>query len=453
MKKLLLISTVLTLTISTPIFGQIRDATEQSKRRGRTQFHIEKEYKGKVVKILFGRQTFGGALNGFVFERPNGTLLHVDVPSYYGKEVGPLLRENEEIEIKVTGDELLLEEIFSKNLYRKKIEVALKRPLSGMANIAEIKSPRGNFSINDIDINERLKKHFSTTDEAILDAKVVRRIRLRDKEGILVLDNDDSLVFFRSFAPESVWNQNQVSYLRTLDESSPAFYKSPKVHRMTTGNPVYVKTASRPNTHSRLFGFGNAFLKPIDVEFVDMITNKSGFISGFRANTKRNKLDTFWFEKTNAKQFQTILKQSRNDKIKVYFQEFPDVDFVRAIRYKDQVVKGYDKGWRKKDIQPFLPEKISFTGKISEIQYAYPSLKSSFRNIILEDSIYISVSTVVALSIAKQIEKGKEISFDGWVRTEHPDEINIKGYTRILPHKITIDGITFTNHSSKSNSL
>lgn len=463
MKKLLLLSTILFLAAITPTVAQIKDATEQSKRLARTQFHIKKTFKGEVVNMVYrGPNSYGGILRAFVFRRSNGKLLYVSIPTYFGSEIGPHLKTKGEIEITVTGDELLLEEVFSKRLALKKVEVRLQEKISGLADIQEIKTSKGTFSISKTRSVKKRRSLFTATDEPILNAKVIKRIRLRDREGILALDNGDSLIFYRTGDLEEIWNQSYVSYLRPEKASTTNFYQNPNVYSMSSklSDAAYIWSLGKPNTHSRLFSNTNPFLKTSKVKFVEFLSDPAGFVNSMTVFNEKNELDTFLFNRTNASRFEEILK--KNESVKVHFQKFPDHGFIRAISYNDQTIKSGDRGSFQGQKEDYKSEKVTFKGKVTDIQYLLGERYISglgeraitpFRNIILEDSIFIRVTSVVALSIAKQIEEGKEISFDGWQRKELPTQINQKGYTFMMPHKITIDGVTFTNHSMMSNSL
>lgn len=469
MKKLLLLSTLFFLYLATPLCGQSSryDATEQSKRLARKNNHITKSYKGEVVKILYrSANTYGGVLNGFIFRRPNGKLLQVSVPTYFGSEVAPLLKANEKIEITVTGDELLLEEVFSKRLSMKKIEVQLQEKISGLANIQKIRTTKGLFSITNAKGRNDFRTLFLNKSEPVLNVKVSKRIRLRGKEGILELENGDSLIFNRIDDLEEIWNQNSVSYLRPKRNSALS-YQNPNVYNM---NPVlssilytYIRGKELKGTPGSRYNPTHSFLKSVDAKFVELVNDDAGFVNGMAVMNNKSKLDTFWFERTNAKAFHALIKQGKEENIRLYFHELLNMNLVYAVGLNGKTVTGEDKSFHGfvGTKEEYFPEKITFKGKVSEIQYLPENrfnsvgekLITPFQNLILEDSIFIRVNTVVALSIAKQIEKGKEISFDGWQRKEAPTQINQKGYTFMVPHRITIDGVTFTNHSIMSTTL
>ncbi len=455
MKRTTLFTITLVLLLLTPVLGQIKDATEQSKRLARTQYHITKSFKGEVVKLLYlGSNSYGGVLNGFIFRRPNGKLLKVAVPTFVGQDVGPHLITKGQVEITITGDKLLLEEIFYKTLPLKKIEVELEEQISGLANIQQIKTEKGAFSILDI---EDKRRRYKTIREPVLNVKVISRIRLKNREGILALENGDSLIFERTGELADIWNQNYVSYLRQVKNNPSIFYQNPKTYSMGPGH-FYLPLRAQ-YSQGKNFTHANLFLQTKDIQLVDLINDAAGFVNGISATDYQNKLDTFVFNRTDGKAFNQILQE--NEKVSVYFQKFSGVNVLRAVSASNKIVKGQPISPFSGEKEEYLTEKVTFKGNVSEIQYlddenilwSGEKLITPFRNIILEDSIFIRVNEDVALSIAKQIKKGKEISFDGWQRKELKSQINQKGYTYIIPHKITIDGITFTNRSMFSNSL
>ncbi len=463
MKNLLSIITAIGLFVSLPSAGQIKDATEQSKRLARTQFHVTRAFKGEVVKMLYqGSNSYGGVLNGFVFKRSDNKLLLVDVPVNSGYKIGPLLSTNEVIEITVTGDELLLEEIFSKKLALRKIEVQLKEQISGLANIASVKSGKGTFSIQNSPEVQKSRFLYSSN-EPVINAKVLKRISLKNREGILVLENGDSLIFYKSDGLQKFWDQQYISYLRPKGRNPYAFYRNPKVFSMDLRHalPLYSIVTGRQNMHRPDARSTSPFLQSSDVQYQSFINDPAGYVHGMTVKNKQNQVDTFLFNRSNAKAFQKIVKSAQGETFKIHFQRFPSMKFMRALTHNNETISGKGRESFLGRREEYVSEKINFTGKVSEIQYLEDqtiawngeNLITPFRNLIVEDSVFIRVSEVVALSMAKQLEKGTEISFDGWRRKDSPEEVNEKGYTYVIPHKITINGITFTNNSMISNSL
>lgn len=463
MKNLLSIITAICLFVALPAEAQIKDATEQSKRLARTQFHVTKTFKGEVVKMLYqGTNSYGGVLNGFVFRRSDDKLLLVDVPVNSGHKVGPLLSTNEEMEITVTGDELLLEEIFSKRLALRKIEVQLKEQISGLANIAGVISSKGSFSIENTP-EVRRSRFLYASNEPVINAKVLQRIRLENREGILVLENGDSLIFNKSEGLEEFWDQQYISYLRPKDKNPYAFYRNPQVFSMDSRRalPLYSIVTGRQNKRKPSAHSTSPFLESTEVQYLSFVNDPAGYVNGMTVRNAQDQIDTFLFNRSSAKAFQQLIETAGNQSIQIHFQKFPSMNFMRAMSFKNQTISGKDRESFLGRKEEYLTEKINFTGKVSEIQYLEDQtipwngekLITPFRNIIVEDSIFIRVTEVVALSMAKQLEAGTEISFDGWRRKESPEEVNEKGYTCVIPHKITINGVTFTNSSMISNTL
>ena len=102
-----------------------------------------------------------------------------------------------------------------------------------------------------------------------------------------------------------------------------------------------------------------------------------------------------------------------------------------------------------------------FTGKISDIHYpeevhkssldSYPvTIENSFRSLMLNDSIFVKIRNILALSIADYVREGKEITIEGWERQLSDSEINMNDYTIVLPKRIVIDGKTFENRIEPS---
>lgn len=449
MKNVLALYTFLILCLTNPLWSQriTPDHVEQSKRISRSNNHIEKTFKGTVVKMLFGTYSLGGAFDGIIFRKTDGSLMQLRTYSFFGANIGPHLKEGQKIEVTVTGDELLMETILYKDLYFKRLEVELKEPITGMAFIASVKTPKGVFSKGD-----RKWPFFNGPGEPVLNVKVKKRIRLKDKEGILYLENGDSLIFFRTGVLADVFELDEVSYLRPKKTGTGMYYKSLNVHRMSSGNPIYSASAESFNKMGITLGFGNSFLRSTDIYFQKTVSNNEGLINGLIARTE-NRLDTFNFAPKSAKAIMSVVNKASDQSSTVYYQELPYKNLVRAIDASGQTIIGETEEFITKQKEDYLEDKITYKGKVTEVQYFGRKDKNSFRSLILEDSVYIKISTAIALSIAEIIEPGKEISFNGWQRKEIPSEINQKGYTIMIPEKLTIDGITFTNNLGFSTSL
>ena len=96
--------------LSQAVFGQTDvDFMEQVKRNARVNSHIEKNMSGKVVSHLY--KGLNQALVGVIFKSDAGDHYHVSIKRPEGVKVFPFLEVNKKVQVTLTGDEKLLDEI------------------------------------------------------------------------------------------------------------------------------------------------------------------------------------------------------------------------------------------------------------------------------------------------------------------------------------------------------
>ena len=441
MKKLLTTILILFSLIGTELKGQGLgvDHLEQTKRMARRNNHITKTYNGEIVKMLFGKSDYGSAFDGVIFRKPDGKLLHLRLLSFHGESIGPHIREGQKVEVTITGDELLLDVVLHKGLYHQSLEVKLKESISGLGYLESVRTPEGLFKAEKTsnDIGSSI-----TINHPVVNAKVMKRIKLRNKGAILSLDNGDSLYFQRHGILEDVFNQDYVSYLRPEKKGRGFYFKSQNVHRMSTGNSQF---APAGNFDINLLGFGNDFLQQQRVKVLSFSSNRAGLINTMLAENKEREKNSFQFSTKNAKVIDSLVKEAQGASLNIYYQERPFGDFVRAVEYNGQVFETNRSEMAFVIGQNYFDEIVEFTGKVTDIQFQNGK---RFRSMILDDSVHITIKEVIELSIADILEEGTEVTVRGWKRREIPSEINEKGYTIILPKKVTVDGRTFTNRAA-----
>jgi hypothetical protein len=447
MRKLIL----LTILCST-FFGGLTaqnispEQMDQIKRDSRKNNHITQNYKGRIVRLLFGKSQYGGAFDGLIFRKEDGRLIYAKIFPFYGQDVKPFLELNKEISLTVRGDALLLEQIIYKDEYLISLESDLKEPISGMGHIEEVVSSKGHFILKGIESNY-FAELFDMPLNTIINEPVISRSAVDKNLGRIVLANGDTLIMAILSSSDEHFNLREISYLK-FDKNTEKgrYYKSLNTYKVYSGT----KESDLLKVYSPLI-VNSSLLEKISIHPLEFTLNKAGLVNGIKGVSKKYGIQMYDFSTKEAKSVMAHFDIKNGDSLKFHFSTLGTNKHLKAIeKGAEQLILRYDL----KEMQEDYSENLeSISGEISTIFYADKKKKSSFRALILNDSSYIKISDLLAISIAKLVKNGKTIKIEGWKRKELDTEINQLGYSIYIPSKITIDGKTFTSKVNLANDL
>ncbi|OEK02691.1 hypothetical protein BFP97_14675 [Roseivirga sp. 4D4] len=414
---------------------------------GRTNDHITKKYKGTIEKMLFSGHKYGGAFDGIVLRLKNNKLMILRLIPFRGESIGPYIQEGQEVEVVASGDKLLLNKVLFKDLAMKDLEQELGKPIRGLGYLKQVQNSTGTYlaeSKGNLSINTQTKP--------ILNVKVNERIRLTDYEGMLVLENDDTLIYQFSGRFENTLNEEFISYLRAQKEGNGLYYKNPNIYRITSGNIKYSAKTAGFNA-LRHFGFGNDLLRKAEISSANLISANNGLVNGLSARVEGQKLDTFYFNSKSAVEIeQLVVKAKKNDVINLYYREMPNRKTLRAISHSTSEVIVEPLSIRYGTKEDYHSNKVNYQGSISKINYNKGKYPNRFESLILDDSVYIKLDPIVMLSILDLVEEGVQIQVQGWKRKKISSEIDKAGYTIVAPEHVIVYNIKFVNRTSLSTS-
>lgn len=419
---------------------------DQIKRDARKNNHITQSYKGRIVRLLFGKSQYGGAFDGLIFRKEDGRLIYAKIFPFYGQDVKPFLELNKEISLTVRGDALLLEQILYKDEYLISLESDLKEPISGIGHIEEVISSKGHFILKEIESNY-FAELFDMPLNTIINEPVISRSAVDKNLGRIVLANGDTLIMAIRSNSDEHFNSNEISYLK-FDKNTEKgrYYNSPNTYKVYSG----IKESDLLKVYSPLI-VNSSLLEKISILPLEFTLNKAGLVNGIKGVSKKYGIQMYDFSTKDAQSVMAGFDIKNGDSLKFHFSTLGANNHLKAIeKGTEQLILSYDLKEMEEDYSENL-ETVS--GEISTIFYADKKKKSSFRALILNDSSYIKISDLLAISIAKLVKNGKEIKIEGWKRKEIDTEINQLGYSIYIPSKITIDGKTFTNKVNLASAL
>lgn len=414
---------------------------------GRTTTHITKKYEGTIEKMLFSGHTYGGAFDGIVLRLKNNKLMIFRLLPFFGQSIGPHIQEGQEISLLASGDELLLTKILHKDLAMADLEKELGRSIQGIGTLKEVETSTGTYVAKSTG-----KQWFNPETTPMLDIKVKDRIKLADYEGMLVMENDDTLIYQFNGRFKNTLSEMTISYLRASKTGGGLYYKSPNVYRITSGNMKYSAETAGINMF-RAYGFGNKLLRKSEISSVELISGENGLINSFSGRINGQKLDTFYFNSKSGFEIASLVGKNKSKPINVYHQELPNRNTLRAIVNDIGAITIDPIEVSAGSKEDYDEEKVSYRGKISKINYTAVKNSNRFQSLILDDSIYFKVDPIVMLSIVDLVKEGNEIEIHGWKRKDISSEINKDGYTIIVPEHVLIDDIRFMNRTSLSSGL
>lgn len=444
MKKSLVLITIICLGIGQSLFSQdiSNSQLEQIKRMGRTTTHITKKYKGTVEKMLFSGHKYGGAFDGVVLRQKNKRLMVFRLVAFHGQSIGPYINEGQEVEIIASGDKVLLNRMLHKDQYILGLEKQLKGSIQGIGLLKQVQTSTGTHVARSSG-----KAKFNTETTPMLDIAVRERAKIESNEAMLVLENDDTLIYQFTGRFENTLNPKTISYLKASKTGNGIYYSSPNIYRMTSGNMKYSPETAGINV-LRNFGFGNNFLRPSTISYGKLIDGKDGLINALVGTTNSQKVDTFYFNSKSATNISRFISDKHSDTFKIYYQEMPGRNILRAISDDSSQVMINPLDVHYGPVEDYHPDKLSYQGRISKINFTKELGSKRFESLILDDSIYVKLNQIVMLSLVDLIEEGLQLKIHGWRRKSITSEINNKGFTIILPEHVLINDIKFVNRAS-----
>lgn len=230
------------ISLQTSVMAQYsitRAQLEQRKRHTRVNLHSEMEVKGEIRQLLY-EPTYE-YLTGFILETEGRKAYKIQNYYYAGEALYPFLKKNEEVTLRIKGDEILLTQMLYKSEEDKKAERKLGIMLSGLAHLKRISSSRGTFDLPNYDeVDLSGKPSFDiVTDADIMGYTMGKRNSIQ-----LILDNDDTINTYQTDLAKDYYLDGKVSYVRPLASFPGARYKSQHTYHMV--NP-YSSTKTLPS--------------------------------------------------------------------------------------------------------------------------------------------------------------------------------------------------------------
>lgn len=218
------------ISLQTSVMAQYsitRAQLEQRKRHSRVNMHSEIEVKGEIRQLLY--EPAYEYLAGFIFETESGKAYKVQTYYFVGEALYPFLKKNEEVTLRIKGDETLLTQMLYKSEEDKKAERKLGVKLSGLAHLKSISSSQGTFDLPNYDKADLAHKpSFDiVTDATIMGYTMGKRNSIR-----LILDNDDTINTYRTDLAKDYYLDGKVSYVRPLSSFPGTHYKSQHTYHM-----------------------------------------------------------------------------------------------------------------------------------------------------------------------------------------------------------------------------
>lgn len=461
--KLLLVILILICSQFSQTYAQSIPSklSEQVRLNARKSDHVTKFYSGKIEKILYSGFHQNDYLNGIMFRNSEGKLLKLWIKGSDGESIKPFLVLDQTVEVKVSGDPNLLKKIMYKDRATKEQEKSLKGKISGVGYLVALTTPKGTYTVSTVDSTKE-KISFSTPYETRLGVEVQEILRLKNRRGMIVLKNGDSLESYSLSDAKEYIRDNRVSYLRPTRRPKAGYsYKTNNTFRMTAGNLVQAgSTISRVP----VMNYSGVLINNKTGYFKEFLPDLRGLIDQMTVNTKLGP-ESFKFSTKNAQELKVFFNKNREESYTLFYKSLtPDgharskkenmlyaictekdtlytddyYSFVNSNRHYNEGLTTYEGHITK----IHYPDKVNKTSIIKIPQ----TIETGFRSLLIDDKVYLQVRDVLALSIAKLVEEGKQITVEGWKRKELSEEINLLGYTIMIPSKIIIDGKTFTNN-------
>lgn len=460
MRKLIL----LTLLFST-FFGGLTaqnispEQIDQIKRNARKNNHITVNYRGKIIKSIFSHASSGGFLKGVIFQNSNGDLIELTIPYNRGIELYPMIGSNKQVDVTVRGDEKLLEDYGFKGTDIKDLEKELHKKITGQGHLKLIVQDSDTLVIEDEKRNSYFPRLFLTQAyETLINIEVSDRVKVSNKQSILLLKNGDSLFVNKQIADnKEKIDLEKVSYVRPIkDHIDGYFYKSTNSFQMAYGLIFQISGYDVIRLPSA--GLVSMFLENQKGEFISLFPDESGLISYVQTESSNKKID-YRFDYQGASKIQNFIEANGQKNLTFFYRNLSDdglkrsekFNYLYAICSVNDTLRMEEFRVPRGTIQNYENQTEEFRASISQIYYRGD--KNTLSGLVLDNKAYIKLNGLISNSIAKLVENGKEIKIEGWKRKELDTEINQLGYSIYIPSKITIDGKTFVSKVNLASAL
>uniref|UniRef100_UPI004048D30D hypothetical protein n=1 Tax=Roseivirga sp. TaxID=1964215 RepID=UPI004048D30D len=363
------------------------------------------------------------------------------------------------MDITVRGDEKLLEEYGFKGSDIKDLEKELNQKITGQGHLQIVVQESDTLLIEDPKGNSYFPRLFLTQGyETLINIAVSDRIKLSNRESILLLKNGDSLFVKKQIADnKEKIDLEKVSYVRPIkDPIDGYFYKSTNSFEMAYG--LIFKISGYDAIRLPTAGLISMFLDNQKGQFINFKPDESGLISYVQTKSNNKKID-YRFDYQGATKIQNFIKTHGPQDLTFFYRHLSSdgsknsekFHYLYAICSTEDTLRMEDFRVPRGTLQNYQEQTEQFHASISQIYYRGD--KTELSGLVLDNKTYIKLNGLISNSIAKLVENGKEIKIEGWKRKELDTEINQLGYSIYIPSKITIDGKTFTNKVNLANSL
>lgn len=429
--KRILASVALVLFFGTALNAQFYnpEASEQMKRTLRKNNHIKKTMNGQIIQKLF--KGTSKALYGFVFKSDREDFYHVSLKNWEGQEIMPYLMANEPLELTVTGDPKLLEEVMHLTPEYLTLENKLDIRLKGLAHFESVKSSGGQF------VKNKSASRFDMTrepDKFHENIAIVSKKKVPGNAWAYALENEDTIIV-NAEDDKELKGKKRLTYFTSASPLSRGNYlKAPNTYNFLSKAPHAPGTGY---SHWMMAGRSANLLEKATIEATGSHLDKRGLLNGFKLAN-----GTLYF---NAKNGESILNATRGkDSFEAYVKKTGENSMILyALKDEEKTVFYDNNDIPFNTLNHYESEQASFTGDVTEIHLMEGPQSPKLKSFIVNNSIYVSVNQIVALNIQKMIKKGKKVSITGYVRKSVPGEVNEKGHTIMALSQIVVNGKTF----------
>ena len=421
--------------LSQAVFGQTDvDFMEQVKRNARVNSHIEKNMSGKVVSHLY--KGLNQALVGVIFKSDAGDHYHVSIKRPEGVKVFPFLEVNKKVQVTLTGDEKLLDEIMYYTSEFITIQNKLDIRLKGIAHLKPIQTNKGSYTLgkwsyfSDKPIQETFLE----------DVAIVKKKKVKGTHWAYIMENDDTIMVPYRY-DELLKGRKKATYIKMRSMSSNGIYfKSPNTYEVLAGVPFRHDRAQR-SSREILVAKPAIIMEKGHFEYLNDLSDSRGMFNAIQVKKGDDTLKLY-FNPKNGERIRRKLQLTP-----VFDGYFKTVDKDKRIMYAMIDTEGTT--FFNNSTSPliaksnYLDNQVEYKGKITKVEFGRPDNGTDLKNFVINDSIYVSVNQIVALNIQKMVELGKDISVKGYLRREIPGEINMNGYSILAANAITLESKTY----------
>ena len=410
------------------------DFMEQVKRNARVNSHIEKSFSGKVVRHLY--KGMSQALVGMIFQSDAGDYYHVSIKRPEGTKVYPHLSLNQKVEVTLTGDEKLLEEIMYYTSELITIQNKLDIRLKGLAHLKSIKSPEGSYTLGEWSYfsDKPLEEIFQE------DIAIVKKRKIGGTHWAYILENEDTILVPYQY-DHLLKNRKTATYITMRSMSANGtHFKSPNIYEVLAGVPFSHDRVQRSG-REMLIAKAAIILEQGGFEYLTDLTDSRGMFNAVQVKKGDDTLKLYFNPKNG---------RSIKDKLQLrpsFNAYYKSVDKDKFMLYA--LEDNGSTAFLNNSTNPFgtknnyAENEIEYEGTITKVEFGRPDNGTDLQNFVVNDSIFVSVNQIVALNIQKMVELGKEIRIKGFLRKDIPGEINMNGYSIMAATAITLESKTY----------